>query len=173
MPMNAKSLDIVVLLRLVADSQPKTYAELSHELGMSASEIHAAVKRCVAAGLLEEESRKPLFKAVEEYLLHGVRYAFPAKRGPLARGVPTAYAAPPLASQIHSEDLPPVWPDPEGQVKGFAVEPLYPSVPRAARSNPKLYELLALVDAVRIGRVRERQLAGEELKKRLAHANAD
>src|SRR6266513_2443827 len=120
--MNAKSLDIVVLLRLVADSQPKTYAELSQELGISASEIHAAVKRCTAAGLIGQESRKPLRKPVEDYLLHGVRYAFPARRGPLARGVPTAYAAPPLASQVHSEDLPPVWPDPEGQIKGFAIE---------------------------------------------------
>src|SRR5438876_6804710 len=134
--MNAKSLDIVVLLRLVADSKPKTYAELSQALGISASEIHASVRRCADAGLIEKETRKPLRKPTEEYLLHGVRYAFPAKRGSLARGLPTAHAAPPLVSQIHSEDLPPVWPDPEGQIKGLAIEPLYRSVPRAARSNP-------------------------------------
>src|SRR5438270_11271516 len=108
--MKAKSLDIVVLLMLVAESQPKTYAELSQELGISASEIHAAVKRCINAGLIGRESRKPLLKPVEEFLLYGVPYAFPARHGPLARGVPTAHAAPPLASQISSDDLPPVWP---------------------------------------------------------------
>ena len=171
--MIAKSLDIVVLLSMVADSRRKTYAELSRELGMSASEIHAAVRRSADAGLIEPESRKPLRKPLEEYLLHGARYAFPAKRGPLARGIPTAYAAPPLASRIVSEDLPPVWPDPEGRVKGFAVEPLYRSVIWAVKSNPRLYELLALVDAIRIGRARERQLAQEELRKRLTDANAD
>jgi hypothetical protein len=42
-------------------------------------------------------------------------------------------------------------------------------VPDAARSDPKLYELLALVDAIRVGRARERKLAESELEKRLAH----
>jgi hypothetical protein len=168
----AKSLDILVMLKLVVDRQLKTYAQLSTELGISASEIHAAVRRCIHAGLIDPEGRRPLRKPLEEYLLHGVRYAFPAKRGPLARGIPTAHAAPPLASQVNSEDLPPVWPDPNGEVRGFSLEPLYESVPLAARLNPELYELLALVDAIRMGRARERRLAGEELKKRLTHENA-
>jgi hypothetical protein len=173
MSMNAKSLDIVVLLKLVVDGRIRTYADLSKELGMSASEIHAAVRRCLDAGLIEPQSRQPLRKPLEDYLLHGVRYAFPARLGPVARGIPTAYAAPPLASQFRSDDLPPVWSDPAGNVKGYAIEPLYSSVPFAARSDPKLYELLALVDALRIGRARERKVAEAELKKRLAHANAN
>ena len=157
--MVAKSLDIVVLLKLLLDGAGKPYAQLSRELGMSASEIHAAVRRCAEAGLVDPDSRKPLRRAVEEYLLHGVRYAFPGIRGPLARGVPTAYAAPPLAGQIIQDDLPPVWPDPQGTTKGYALEPLYNSVPRAAKSNPKFYELLALVDTLRAGRAQERKLA--------------
>ncbi len=56
--------------------------------------------------------------------------------------------------------------------KGFAVEPLYTSVPMAAKADPALYELLALVDTLRVGRARERNLAEEELKKRLEHADA-
>jgi hypothetical protein len=167
--MIAKSLDVVVLLQLLLERGRKTYAQLSKELGISASEIHAAVRRCVDAGLIEPSSRMPLRKPLEEYLLHGVRYAFPAKRGPLARGIPTAHAAPPLVAQISSDDLPPVWPDPEGEVKGYALEPLYSSVPKAAKANRRLYELLALVDAIRDGRARERKLAEEELKKRLCH----
>ena len=136
------------MLKLLVDGSGKTYAQLSQELGMSASEIHAAVRRSAEAGLIEPVTRAPLRKPLEEYLLHGVRYAFPAKRGSLARGIPTAYAAPPLSAQISLDELPPVWPDPEGQTKGYAIEPLYRSVPKAVKSNPKLYELLALVEVV-------------------------
>jgi hypothetical protein len=168
----AKSLDIVVLLKLLLAEEGRTYAELSKDLGMSASEVHAAVRRGIEAGLIAPESRMPLRKPLEEYLIHGVRYAFPGKPGPLARGIPTAHAAPPLSGQISSDDLPPVWPDPEGTVKGYALEPLYSSVPAAVKKDHKLYELLALVDALRIGRARERKLAEEELRNRLSHALA-
>jgi DNA-binding Lrp family transcriptional regulator len=168
----AKSLDIVVLLKLLLERNQRSYAELSKEIGISASEVHASVRRSIAAGLVDAASRFPLRKALEEYLLHGVRYAFPAIPGAIVRGLPTAYAAPPLSSEIHSEDVPPVWPDPEGTVRGFAVEPLYTSVPKASRADSRLYELLALVDALRVGRTRERKLAEEELKKRLKDAYA-
>ena len=171
--MIAKSLDIVVLLKLLITESGKTYAQLSQELGISASEIHGAVRRSMEAGLINSKARIPLRKPLEEYLLHGVRYAFPAKLGSLARGMPTAYAAPPLSPRISSDDLPPVWPDPEGTVRGLALEPLYRTVPRAAKSDPKLYELLALVDAIRVGRARDRKLAEEELLKRLSHAHSD
>jgi hypothetical protein len=168
----AKSLDVLVLLKLLVAEAGKSYAALSKELGMSASEIHAAVQRSVAANLIEPGTRQPLRKPLEEYLIHGVRYAFPAKRGSLARGMPTAHAASPLVEQIGTDDLPPVWPDPEGTTKGYALEPLYTSVPEAAKKDEQLYELLALVDAIRVGRTRERNLAEIELKKRLTLANS-
>jgi hypothetical protein len=88
----------------------------------------------------------------------------------LARGIPTAHAAPPLSEKISPDDLPPVWPDPEGKVKGYAIEPLFASVPAVVKTDSGLYELLALVDALRIGRARERRLAEQELKLRLNHA---
>ena len=82
--------------------------------------------------------------------------------------MPTGYVGPVLSPFfLPTEDLPPVWPDPEGKVRGQSFSPLYKSVPQAAREDEKLYELLTLVDAVRGGRVRERQLAHQEIKKRL------
>ena len=168
--MISKSLDIVVLLKLLLEQSKRPYSLLSKELHISASEIHAAVRRGIAAGLINPETRSPLRKPLEDYLLHGVRYAFPASLGGLARGIPTAHAAKPLADQISSEDLPPVWASPEGTVRGYAVAPLYNTVPKAIKSDSALYELLALVDALRIGRARERKLAEEELKLRLNHA---
>jgi DNA-binding Lrp family transcriptional regulator len=168
--MIAKSLDVVVLLKLLLERHKRPYAQVAKELAVSASEVHASVQRGILAGLIDPLTRIPLRKPLEDYLLYGVRYAFPAPPGPIARGIPTAYAAPPLAEKISSDELPPVWPDPNGTVRGYSVEPLYSSVPAAAKSDSKLYELIALVDALRIGRARERNLAGEALKERINHA---
>lgn len=168
--MIAKSLDVVVWLKLLV-SHPKTFAQLSLELGMSASEIHGSVKRGEAAGLIDPQSRKPLRKPLEDYLLHGVRYAFPAKRGPVTRGIPTSYAAPPLAPYfMAADDLPPVWPDPEGSRKGYALEPLFQPIATAIKKDSQLYKLLALVDAIRDGRARERKIAENELRASIQNA---
>jgi len=98
-----------------------------------------------------------------------VRYAFPARLGSPAWGMPTAHAAPPLNRVIVADEpLPPVWEAAEGTTQGISVTPLYRSVPAAAHRDPYLYELLACVDALRIGRVRERTAAAEVLRFRIA-----
>lgn len=140
------------------------------DLNMSPSEIHAAIKRLQHARLLHgpEMEEKPNLSALEEFLLHGVKYAFPAEHGEVTRGLPTSFAAPPLKDEIASGDeLPPVWPWPDGKTRGVALEPLYRTAPAAALRDPMLYELLALVDAIRDGRARERKIAEKELISRL------
>jgi len=168
-----KPQDVVILLKLVAlGPQPWTYQRLAVELSISQSEAHAGVKRAVAAQLMSNASSgdgRPILPALEEFLLHGVRYAYPPERGELARGMPTGYAAPPLnAVIVQPNEPPPVWPYAEGSVRGYSFLPLYPTVPAAAARDPKLYELLALVDALRDGRARERNLAAKELISRLS-----
>jgi len=162
---------VVVLLRLSLEKDGiPGYAALAAELGMTASEVHAAVKRAVAAQLARKENSKPIviLTTLRSFLLHGARYAFPATQGSLSRGVPTGYAAPPLKELILAGNDPvPVWPSKDGTARGIALYPLYPSVPQAAARNPELYELLALFDGVRAGSARERALASELLKKRL------
>ena len=164
--------DVVVLLRLALQKEAMPgYATLAAELGMTASEVHAAVERAVAAQLARKENGKPvvILAALRPFLLQGARYAFPATQGSLSRGVPTGYAAPPLKDLILSGNDPvPVWPSKDGTVRGIALYPLYPSVPQAAMRNPELYELLALFDGVRAGSARERALASELLEKKLA-----
>jgi hypothetical protein len=106
--------------------------------------------------------------ALMEFLVHGVKYAFPPDRGYLTRGMPTSYAAPPLLGKlVETDEPPPVWPDPEGSVRGYEFTPLYGTVPKAAARDQGLYELLVLVDAIREGRARERTLAVQELSARL------
>ena len=164
---------------LAAGCKSSTYAGLGEELAMSPSQVFRSVVRAEEARLLyrltgppkytKDQTRfYPIRDNLKEFLVHGVKYAFPVHRGGLVRGMPTAHAAPPLAQQIaESFDPPPVWPDPEGPVRGLEFSPLSKNVPAAARRDPKLYELLALVDAIRDGRAREREIAISELEQRI------
>ena len=165
-----KPQDVVVTLKLLAHPKAAwSYPKLAVALSMSASEVHSSVRRATRSGLLQDNDRHtPNRKALLEFLVHGLKYVFPAEHGGLTRGLPTAHAAPPLRDQFAaSDEPPPVWADPEGTVRGQELEPLYRSVPKAARADKELYELLALVDAIRGGRARERELAVKELRSRL------
>ena len=93
---------------------------------------------------------------------------FLPERGAITRGIPTAYAAPPLVKHFQqSSELPPVWPDKNGQIRGEAFSPIYKLAPQAAQKDQELYELLVIVDAIRGGRARERKIAIDELRQRL------
>jgi hypothetical protein len=164
-----KPQDILAILKVHSwDSTNWTYSSLAQSLGMSASEVHAALERSEAAGLYYGSERKILKQAVLEFLVHGLRYVFYAQPGPLSRGLPTAHSAEPLKSKlVASPSEVYVWPDPQGAVRGQAIAPLYRSVPQAASNDPKLYAKLSLIDAIRVGRVREQRLAIDELEKRI------
>ena len=167
-----KPQDLMVLLKLVSRGEKSaTYGELAESLGMSSSEVHASIGRTKAARLVNMEDDGPVIvrAAFKEFLLHGAKYAFPATLGSPTRGMPTAYAAPPLASRItQPNEPPPVWPDAQGDKRGISFHPLYPTAPAAAKRDRLLYELLALFDALRGGAARERQIASQLLSERLA-----
>jgi hypothetical protein len=165
-----KPQDVVVLVHLSLRGDEWTYPSIASALSLSASEAHAAVKRAQAGGLFDEVRRAPRKRELLEFITHGLRYVFPVERGSISRGRPTAHGAPPLRDrirQIQCEPIP-VWPDPDGEARGEAWEPLYPSVPKATRQDEALYEALALIDAIRGGRARERSLALKELTERLS-----
>jgi hypothetical protein len=165
-----KPQDIVVLLKLIAARTTDwTFASLAADLCMSPSEVHAGIKRATAARLYDESRKSPIRKNLEEFLVHGVKYAYPPHRGTLTRGIPTGYAAYPLNKSLNigENDIPPVWSHPEGEVRGYEFSPLYTSAPSAALKDKELYALLAITDAIRDGRARERELAVKELVDRL------
>jgi hypothetical protein len=166
-----KPQDFYLLLALLARrDQGTTYPELAAFSGLSMSEVHGALKRAEVARLLFFDAKRPrvLLPAFKEFLFHGARYAFPALRGSMVAGVPTAHAAPPLNAKMASSTEPaPVWPSIEGTVRGMAFIPIYPSAPAAALRSPALYENLALFDALRAGNARERALAQTMFEARL------
>ncbi|WP_157979376.1 hypothetical protein [Rhodoferax ferrireducens] len=206
-----KPQDFLVALKLVAwGDQRWTYARLAHELGLSASEAHACIKRGIQAGLLLKnyddaiaahgDAAQPKFdeihrttgrvrrlrqsaaqqmagaassgtdnparihsRTLAEFAVYGAKYAFAADRTERTIGVATSHSAPAFAGVFApgSEDY--VWPHPNGPLWGTGVMPLHPSVPYAAMQDPKLYEMLALFDALRVGRARERGMALKRL----------
>ena len=178
--------DVLVLLKLIAArdvTKRLTYSELAKDLFMSSSQVFRSVKRAEAARLVIAPATSPLSNEelprnwlwpynranLREFLIHGVKYAFPAQRGEPTRGLPTAGAAAPLDKHFLQDDfpLPTVWPYANGSIRGIAFSPLYKNAPQAALRDPKLYELLALVDAIREGRAREREIAVRELTARI------
>ncbi len=171
MAMLLKPQDIVFLLKLVAKAhEPWTYNGLAVELGMSPSEVHYAAQRAVASRLAikNDQGIRVNIQNLLEFILHGIQYSFIPERGGLGRGLPTAHAVAPLVEKFAPDNgPPPVWPDPKGSVRGESLTPLHKSVPVAVKTDPKLYELLALVDAIRSGRAREKEMAKKEITKRL------
>lgn len=169
--MALRSQDVVVLLKLALMGEKRPpYLQIAQQLHMYPSEVYTSIKRARASQLVQgpELQDRMNRSALSEFLIHGVKYSFPPERGALTRGLPTAYAAPPLKEKIDSGDEPPpVWPYVDGPVRGYSFSPLHKNVPKAALEDVKLYELLALVDAIRDGRARERNMAAEELRKRI------
>jgi hypothetical protein len=166
-----KGEDIVVLLKLVAAQPGWTVRSLEAEIGIPRSVIQRSLVRLEQAGLLQEGRRSVNGARAEEFLVHGVKYVFPAVRGGETRGVPTAWAAPPLEKQLAgSGEQSPVWPDPLGRARGIALEPLHDSVPEISRRDRALGELLVLVDGIRVGDARVRGVAEKLLSQRLGAA---
>jgi len=107
---------------------------------------------------------RPHAHNLAEFALHGAKYAFPAVKLPLVVGVPTSHSAPAFGGVFAPGSTDFVWPHPNGSVRGVGVEPLHPSVPFAAMQDAELYEMLALFDALRVGKARERGMALERLQ---------
>lgn len=164
-----KPQDVLILLKLDAHREERwTYSRLVGELGISQGEIVNAVKRAAKSGLLQPTDFRPVQAALFEFLVHGLKYVFPAERGARVRGMPTAGSAPPLSERLTAAETPLVWPWAKGKVRGESLRPLYKTAPAAAAADPALYRRLALVDALRTGSARERRLAAAALEEAMA-----
>jgi hypothetical protein len=160
-----------LLLWLLGASGHTSQRELAVDIGLDVAGTHRALHRLTDAGLYDRTRNQARVAQAEEFLLHGVKYVFPAVRGGETRGVPAAWAAPPLAAMLGpTTELPPVWPHQHGDSRGIELVPLHPVVPELALRGGKLAERLALVDAVRAGDARIRRLAESELVHQLRGA---
>lgn len=185
-----KSQDLVVLLKLVSlqeeerqpspeqrqpgfqGEDPYSVRNLEAPLGISKTEINASIKRSLSSGLAIKDRitgrATPNRRNINNFIVHGMKFVFPAKPGAMTRGIPTAFAAPMLRSLLVSGgEYIYVWPFAEGRDIGQSVTPLFKSVPEAVQKDDRLYEYLSLIDAIRLGNQREAGLAGERLSERV------
>jgi hypothetical protein len=169
-----KGEDVVVMLKLADEPAHWTVRSLEDAIGIPRSVIHRSIGRLTQASLLDAKHRRVNVSQAEEFLVHAAKYVFPPILGGETRGIPTAWAAPPLDAELApADDLPPVWPDPMGQARGIALEPLHDSAAEISRRDPALAELLALVDGLRLGDARVRGLAANLLHERFGNMAAN
>lgn len=148
---------------------------LEASLGISKTEVASALKRCQYVGLIRTDPFSQLprvnTKALLGFIEYGLRYVFPAKPAEIVRGIPTGFSAPMLEGKLMSGgELIHVWPDAYGNRKGQSIAPLFKTVPGAVKKDPRLYEYLALIDAIRLGNAREANLANKILRDKVLHS---
>jgi hypothetical protein len=163
--------DIVVLLKIIVyNSEDWLQKQLADDLSISKSEVCESLNRSVYAGLLSENKITVNRKALEGFLIHGIKYVFPVKPGTLALGLPTGSGSP-ILKDYFPDTTPLVWPIKGGTERGLLIEPLYAGVANACVKDPMLYDLLSLCEVFRTGEDREVKKATELLVNILRQGN--
>lgn len=159
--------DLAVLLKIASKGQQKwLMKDLAYELEISGSEISESLHRSAIAGLISNDKKKLRILSLLDFLTSGLQYVYPQQPGAIVRGIETAHSAAPLKDKIVSTE-PFVWSFAKGNVRGQSIEPLHPKIPNACLRDSRFYEFMALTDAIRVGKVRERKIAIQLIKERL------
>lgn len=160
--------DIVILIKILSLQYDNwRNIDLATSLYISPSEISEALNRCRIARLIDNQKRQVFKNALHEFLIYGLKYVFPAEPGRITRGIPTAHSASPIKEHLIAGEENYVWPYSEGNARGQAIEPLYPTIPKVVHEDILFYELMVIIDTIRVGRSRELKIAIDELNKRI------
>lgn len=182
-----KGQDVVLLILLhLRNPVSWTYATLSQALGISASQCHLAMRRLQKVRLVSENpERFPAWSVspanFREYLIHALKYDFPAEVGPVVRGIPTVHRVRFADRNFFNDSRSPddvgeyVWPHPKGTLKGDGLKPIHPCQFqllqnwRQAELGPTedIYRFLIGIDLIRIGKPGDRKWAIEWLQDRI------
>ena len=157
--------DVVVACQLTL-SPGASFENLSKSTGISAGECHNAVRRLRLSRLLLSDERRPSNELLLQFLVHGVPFAFPPVLGVEIVGVPTGHSSPIFRGIVDSPDVF-VWPDADGSARGRSLIPLFPGAAALPGLNPPLYDMLSLIDALRTGTTRVRNVSIRLLAERL------
>lgn len=158
--------DIVVLFKILLMKESWMNKDLATTLFISPSEISESLNRSKIAKLISPDKKRVMKNNLLTFIENGLSYVFPVEPGAIVLGVPTAHSASVL-KQFFSSVSNYVWADPMGEERGQAITPLYPNQVLAIKEDHNLYDLLALVDSIRVGRVREVEKALDLLKIKL------
>ena len=144
-----KPQDLLVSLKVLPNGNAKwNQRALAQSLGMSLSQVNGSLERAVKAGLMfrgdsRNDSPNAFPYALDEFIAHGVRAAFPVQKGAPTIGIPSGV----IGAQIDHEFMEvreievPVWPSPHGKSRGIGIMPLFKSIPEVVErpENRDLY----------------------------------
>jgi len=158
-----KPQDVFVACQLaIWEGEKWTYVQLAERLHLSPSGVFEALGRCRAAKLVASTNQgaQVVGQRLFDYLIHGVPTSFYPRKLEVVRGIATATFSPLFRARFTKDgDIPIVWPYAKGKDMGEGLIPLYPTIPIACSQNQPLYNIMAAVDILRVGRAREREAA--------------
>lgn len=173
--LDSKDFLIVLELAFSTMNEDWTYISLANVLGLSPSQVHASVGRLLTSGLLNGKGLKGKVNrvALANFIVHGARYAFPPVLGKIVRGIATGASSTLFDPEllVHDDGLPIVWPFAHGDTRGASLAPIHPCVPKAITQDPALHKALVYFDALRMGKVREREIAEAFFRRSLEWAS--
>ena len=153
----------VVLAMIMMGRTAIPQKEIARISGLSPSEVSNGIYRLKKARLLDGNS-KVMKSNLCDFLVHGVPHAFPATIDYNEQlGIPTSHSY--MDNIMAGYEY--VWPQKDGQLLGRGVSPLHPSAVVTSLQNSKCHQLLANIDALRVGRAREKSQAIDLLRKKL------
>lgn len=164
-----KPYDLVVLFKVACwpSDTPLTHERVGAGTGVSTTDVFRSLRRSSVSGLYLPQAKRVSTPHLVEFVVHAVKYVFPAKPGALARGIPTGIGAPTGSAPPFFSAETWVWPSEEGQTRGVSIAPLHPRTPGVAPRDLPFYALLCLTDALRAGDARQRAFAAQEIERRL------
>lgn len=161
-----KGRDLLVLFKLCGAKESWNFRELASNLGISVSQVHESLARA-AKGRLYAPATRAINRDALWKVVVAIPHLFPPELLGATTGLATAHSASPLRQELAKggEDF--VWPARGGKQRGQGLEPISKTVPESCRKDESLHEILSLVDALRVGKARERELAERFLKERI------
>ena len=162
-PQTLKPQDVLVACRLALPGGYDLFQkQVAAALGLAPSTVFASLQnlrraRLVAgAGTTATAARAKLLS----FLVHGAPVVFLPVKTEMVRGIATGIFSPYFRDRFaEGKGVPLVWPYSRGREVGEGLVPLYPSLPLACSRDPALYQLMAAVDVLRVGRAREKDAA--------------
>ena len=156
----------------VADPETaRTQAALASVLQMSQSTVWKSLRRLKLAKIYSEGVARGAGKVdarrLLDVLVHGLPAIYYPQKVGFVRGVPTGIFSPLFRERFATErDAVLVWPYSKGKVVGEGLVPTYPSIPAACSRDADLCQVMAAVEILRTGKVRERAAAEKYLAER-------
>ena len=160
--------DILIALKIVSfNSEDWRIIDIAYNIHLSPSEVYDGINRLHKAEIMH--MRKHVVKKhFVEFLIHGVKYCFPAIPGIKSRGILTAHSSEffkKIISDYKKDTY--VWPSEKGNASGTSIIPFHKNIPEFIQKDRFMYEYLSYIDAIRIGRKREKAYAEKQILKLL------